>query len=42
MICDNFRIKNRRKNLSKKKLTSLNKNKNNDIYLYLYFEKFVE
>ena len=42
MICDDFRIKNRIKNLSKEKLTDLNKNKNNDIYFYFYFKKFVE
>ena len=42
IICDNFKIKSRIKNLSKKKLTDLNKSKNNDIYLYLYFKEFVE
>ena len=42
MICDDFKIKSRIKILSKRKLTDLNKNKNNDIYFYLYSKKCVE
>ena len=42
MICDDFKIKDRIKNLSKSILANLNKNENNDIHLYLYSEKYVE
>ena len=41
MIFDDFKIRDWIKSLSKEMSVNLTKNENNNIYLYLYFEKCV-